>query len=93
MKNQNVAVERSIQNMAFKKKSHNGIWNLKAQGRYKSNLKAGDAEKFHLLIIYSTDILSSEYIPTVFDNYTIGHRYNGKTYRVNLLGHRWKGRL
>ena len=89
--------------MTSEKKSHNGTWNIKAQeqfrkeqGRYKSNLKAGDAHlktiiigdgavgKTTLLITYVLNEIPGEYIPTVFDNNTTGHKYNGKTYQLNL---------
>ena len=89
--------------MASKKKSHNGTRNLKAQeqfrkeqGRYKSNLKAGNADlrtiiigdgavwKTTLLFTYTTNEFPSECIPTVFDNYTLAHKYNDKTYQINL---------
>ena len=68
----------------------------KDQENYKSNLHDGDAQlktviigdgavgKTTLLITYSTNEFPSEYIPTVFDNYTRTHEYNGDKFEIAL---------
>ena len=66
------------------------------QGRYKSNLKGGDLKciaigdgavgKTSLLFTYALNEYPADsgYVPTVFDNHTKIHLYNGKPHAIKL---------